>query len=278
MKKGRAGKAAAAVLLGLLALTQGGCEMKTQTVCERMLAYMSERYEDSFFRPVQYGGYPGAPVSQYYMSSEKLGDATVKVEVRDHGTEQERYLDDYMGVVYAAELEETIKEMLTECFEVPEEDVVVLMEPASRGVSDHWTPETTFKQYCADPAAGIRFRAVMRSEENFRDLGTRKTLEHWLEDDLFMARLCCTGWLYFVPKDTPLEGLDETSFFENILKFHYYDARLFFNMRTAGDVEEFTWDTAGFGPEAFEYQRMLEAELDRIAEEENQVTASMDND
>lgn|GEM_PF-6232710 len=243
MKKGRAGKAAAAVLLGLLVLTQGGCEVKTQTVCERMLAYMSERYEDSFFRPVQYGGYAGAPVSQYYMSSEKLGDATVKVEVRGRGTKEERYLDDYMGVVYAARVEETLKSLMMKSFSLPGEEIVLMMEPALRGISDHWTPETTFEEYCADPAAGISFRAVIRIGEDHRDQLQRYVMEELLETGLGEAGICCSGWLYFVPGEEDISGINEETFFKRIAEYGSYDVRVFFTMKEAGVLDQCTWET-----------------------------------
>lgn len=264
-------RAAAAALLGLMIFLQGGCEVNKETVCERMLAYMSGRYEDTFYCPVQYGGYAGGPVRLYYMSSEKLGDAVVKVEVRDRGKPSERYLDDYMGVVYGEKLEKTIKERLAACLEVLKEDVVVLMMPSSRGVSDHWTPQTTFEEYCADPAAGICFRAVIRSGEDLEDPGVRKTAERRLEDELSAARLCCTGWLYFVPEGTDLEGLDGTTFYDKIMKLHGYSARLFFNMRSAEGVDEFTWESAGSVPE-------LHGTGPEAAESEDPLTAAVNDD
>ena len=218
--------------------------MKTETECERVLAYMSERYQDSFTCPVYYGGYPGTPVHQYYLNAEKLGDAAVKVEVLRSGTPREKYLDNYMGLVFEPQLKEEMTELLAENFCVAEEDIYLMMDPSALGLSDHWTPETTYEEYCADPSAGIYFRAVIRTEQDMNAPMERHVTEECLEMDLKEAGICCTGWLFFVPADADLDGLSQETFYERIALDHNYDARLFFNMRTVDKVDTFAWEKA----------------------------------
>lgn len=242
-------RAAGAAVLGLMVLMQGGCTVKEETVCERVINYMSERYGDSFTCPVCYTGYPGSPVQEYFMDAEKLDGAEIKVEVRSPGTPEERYLDNYMGIKYRRECKEKIEDVLTDAFSCRRADLIVMPDSAERGLSNHWTPETSLDEYCTDPAAGLAFHAVIRSGEDFSDSKVRREMEHRLEDLLFLSHICCTGWIYFVPAGVDLKAINEGSFFDLVLKHNYFDARLFFNMKTAEGVDSFAWKGDGIEEE-----------------------------
>ena len=216
--------------------------MKTETECERVLAYMSGRYEDSFTCPVYYGGYPGISFHQYYLNAENLDGAEVMVEVCGGGTQKERYLDNYMGVKYKAQLKDVLEDVLVSARLAGREDLCLMLGSDKLGISDHWTLETGPEEYRMDPAAGISFTAVIGSEENFMDPSRRKAAAERLENALIQRRICCTGRIYFVRKDQVRKEMNEVTFFDLILKHSDYTARLFFNMKTAEGMDEVTWD------------------------------------
>ena len=239
-------RAAAAALLWLVLLAQGGCMMNEsenkngsgrETVEDRVLAWLNERYEDTFAEPVRVGGYTGAVYRQYMVRAKKL-DSTVTVEVYDPGGPDEHIWDNYVGLRYDGEVQARLETFLSDCFELPQEDVAAYWKPSQVGLADHWTMQTTVEEYMADPEAEISLTAVLRMPASDTD---RERLSRTFRQKARASGFCFSGWLYFVPEQTDLAGLGPADLYGQIIFPERYGLRLYFLMSGPGQISDLVW-------------------------------------
>ncbi len=220
-------------------------DVKTETVQDRVMSWLNGRYEDTFSQPVAAGGYAGAVYRQYLVRAEKLG-RTVTVEVYDPDGPREHIWDNYVGLLYDVEVRERLSALLADGFDVPETDLAVFWKPSSVGLADHWNMQTTVEEYMADPEAEISITAVVRLDVSGCD---RERLSGRFKKAAGESGICFSGWVYFVPAETDLSGLDPVSLYEDLIFPERYSLRLYFLMRGPGDLADLLWTVPANGYE-----------------------------
>ena len=139
---------------------------KTKTIHEKMVAYMNERYDDTFTFNSPFGGSVGVDSTQITVKSEKYPDEKIWVEyVVEDG--EEHYYDNYIDYKYENETKEYLLKIMREIFEGS--DVVVEYNVDSGGTRNEYNESVTFEQYIKGESTPIVFSAYINTDIREQD-------------------------------------------------------------------------------------------------------------
>ncbi len=148
-----------AILLCISAILMTGVTgcMSNESYVDKMVAYMNEKYDDTFEYSAPYGGGPGATSTQIVVKSEKYPDAQIWVE---YYTEDGKdiFADNYVSYKYEEQTRDVLQKLLTDVFQ---SDVKLRYTVGTKGVLNNFTDNTTFDEYASDSASRIGFRAFI---------------------------------------------------------------------------------------------------------------------
>lgn len=139
---------------------------KSKTVHEKMVAYMNERYDDTFTFNAPFGGSVGIDSTQITVKSEKYPNEKIWVEyVVENG--EEYYYDNYIDYKYENETREYLLEIMREIFDGS--NVVVKYDVDSGGTKNEYDESTTFNQYIKGESTPIVFSAYIDADIGEQD-------------------------------------------------------------------------------------------------------------
>jgi len=139
---------------------------KAKTIHEKMLAYMNERYDDTFTFDSSFGGSVGIDSTQITVKSDKYPDEKIWVEyVVENG--EEYYYDNYIDYKYENETKEYLLAIMCEVFNGS--DVVVEYNVDSGGTRNEYDKSITFEQYIKGESTPIVFSAYIDTEIREQD-------------------------------------------------------------------------------------------------------------
>ena len=151
-------------LCGILLVCLGGCagnlfgaSGSSGDATEKMIAYLDNKYDDTFTYSEPFGGGIGATTKQIYVKSKKFPKANVWAEYSDEDG-KEVFSDNYVSVKYEDNVRSLLQHMLNS---VAGCDVLLWYDIGSKGWPNHFTDKTTLSEYISSVDAGIGFVAVV---------------------------------------------------------------------------------------------------------------------
>ncbi len=234
MSRGHRARALLVAVIAVLALGGNGCMEKN--VDDRIIEYLTGKYDDEFTDITLYGGYNGIKAHKYTARSETLG-SEVNIVVYDRGKPGERFYDNYLSVKFEDAVAELIRGLLAEALELLEEEIYLEYGPNPAAKVDWGCDDTSFSEYIAEPSSYITFSAgVVKTVP----ISGRKLTEEQLETAFREAGLCCTGRVYFV--DEASETLTDGEHFKTAIGRGLYGDRFYFQMVDTGGFEKSYWE------------------------------------
>ena len=131
-----------------------GCMNNKESVVDKMVAYMNEKYDDHFEYSAPFGGGTGGTASQIMVTSEKFPDADIIVT---YSPNSDKYSDNYVNYKYEQATFELLEEILGNVLKVD----FLLTYKASLLTSSDFTDETTFETYISQIGSYIQFVAIV---------------------------------------------------------------------------------------------------------------------
>ena len=174
-------------LILLLGVT--GC-MKKESLVEKMISHMNEKYNDHFEYIAPFGGGAGTTSTQILVKSQKFPDAQIWVEYRDDAKNLV-FIDNYVSYKYEEQVRKMLADMLAEVFG---ENVKFHYCVPSKGVPNNFDEDTTLMEFCGSNDAQLTFNAVVSSEYALTDTDL---IEKAFTKALSTRGIVVDGYTYF---------------------------------------------------------------------------------
>lgn len=143
-------------LMTFLVIGVAGC-MNKESVVDKMVAYMNEKYDDHFGYSAPFGGGPDATSTQIIVRSEKYPNAQIWVEYYTEDG-KEIFADNYVSYKYEEQTRNTLQVLLKDVFH---NDIKLRYSVGTKGTINSFTNDTSFEEYVSNPASYIGFRAFV---------------------------------------------------------------------------------------------------------------------
>lgn len=203
-----------------------GCSIFSESKYDKMLAYLHEKYDDTFTFYAPFGGEIGAKSVEMTAKSEKYPDDEVWVLYYKDENGEEVYSDDYLDVKYKKQTEQLFTDIISEVFQCP---IILDYRIGSTGTHNKFKPSVSFEEYIT---VHLFFGATISNEYIFED---KDMITDLLEEYFLKYNLDVSGMIYFA---------DSSDTFKNWLKLSYAeDERLVWLEFELGDdgKYEFEW-------------------------------------
>lgn len=156
-------------------------------IANDMIQHMNEKYtDDAFAYKGPFGGGAGADTKTIIVASRNYPD--VDVYVRHSFNDGETYTDNYLGIRYAAQTENTITSILDAVISY---DYLLFYE-VDRFACPNIVGELNYEEYIASDASCIGFTVVVDGT-----LSNKESFETALREAVVDAGICCSATIYF---------------------------------------------------------------------------------
>lgn len=195
-------KAISCFVVILLVTGVTGCMNNKESVADKMVAYMNEKYDDHFEYSAPFGGGPDATSTQIIVTSEKYPEAQIWVEYYTENG-KEIFADNYVSYKYEKQTRNALQNLLEDVFGA---EIKLRYGVGSKGSINNFTDNTSFDEFISDPASYVRFRAfVLDNGAGISIAG--KELKQAIEDSKFVI----SGLLYITSDEIEFEKAFELS-------------------------------------------------------------------
>lgn len=230
-------KALIVFIVALSILTGYGCMKKSDNKInftqQKMIDYMTDKYNESFSFISVYGGNPGTDVHKILVSSESYPEKEICVV---YDSFNDFYSDNYLGIKYEDETREYLKRILSGCFDG---EVFVHYNADNLAMTENGNKNTTFNEYISSVQSGITFTAIVSTK---RTSDENDLLMNNLQKALAEAGICCNGSIYFASDDFDIGYLTDETYYNEYIFPQKYIKKLFFIMSDDMEIFEHKWE------------------------------------
>lgn len=202
---------------------------------DKMMNYINEKYDDSFTFLNTYGGRIGADYHKIIVSSEKYPNKEIVVTcyVSDDG---ETYSDNYLSIKYEDDTRACIEEMIKSLYG---ENCFIYYRPNLLSMPSGASNDMSFDEYIGKATSGISFTAIVNVEN--AEVSKEAELES-LKKALHNAGLCCSGTIYFDDRGQDLTRLTPDNYYSECLNSEEYAERLSFIANEDFEFTKAAWE------------------------------------
>ena len=140
--RGFAHKAILCFMMIFLLTGVTGCMNNKESVVDKMVSYMNEKYDDHFEYSAPFGGGPDATSTHIIVSSEKYPEAEIWVEYYTKDS-NEIFADNYVSYKYEEQTRNALQNLLEDVFD---SEIKLRYGVGSKGSVNDFTNNTSFKQ------------------------------------------------------------------------------------------------------------------------------------
>lgn len=179
-----------------------GCMNNKESVVDKMVAYMNEKYDDHFEYSAPFGGGPDATSTQIIVTSEKCPEAEIWVEYYTRDS-NEIFADNYVSYKYEEQTRNALQNLLEDVFD---SEIKLRYGVGSKGSVNDFTNNTSFNEFISNPASYVRFSAFVFDNGTGISIA-EKELKQAIEDSGFVI----SGLLYITSDEMEFEKAFELS-------------------------------------------------------------------
>ena len=236
--KMRFGKAISCLMIGLFGIILAGafgCTMNKNAIYQKMVSYISNKYNDSFEFVTSYGGRPGSSFHSIYVKSKQYPNAFISVSCNEVNGD-DVFFDNYLAVKY----EEQTRELLNNIMNGYGTEILLFYNAGNYAYTENGTENTTFEEFIREKTSSIIFTALIKTDFS----PNHELIEEKLKQDMSSYGICCSGILYFCLDNPEFEQLNANNLFSGYLSKKTYDSSCFFQMTEDGKLTNVEWGTS----------------------------------
>ena len=196
-----------------------GCGRKRETVQERMVAYVNEKYDDTFEFKSVFGGSAGSSTRKIIVSSEKYPGKDVYV-VCSYVDEVEVFSDNYLGIKFEEKTKNFLAEAVSKSFGT---NYYLQYHPNNLACTEGGNNDTTFDEYIAETSSYISFIAAVKySATGFDRMAVEEAVRQ------HFAGMAVVGRIYFIDADVDLTQPDGEELYTSYVEANKHFQKLYF--------------------------------------------------
>ena len=224
-------KVISVLLVVFLLIGACGCGMRKESKQEKMLAYINEKYDDTFTFKRVFGGSVGSDTKKIIVSSEKFPEKDIYV-ICSYPDGSEKLSDNYLGVKFEKDTNNALSDAVYNCFGP---NYYLQYFPNNLACTNNGSNNTTFDEYIAEKSSYVSFIAAVRYPSTDFE---RSAIEEAVRQNF--DGMAVVGRIYFLDADVDLTGADGKKLYESYVESHKHFQKLYFTS-SAHQIDSIEW-------------------------------------